>query len=175
MKRLMIASVLAALATLGASAAETVGLGKDWLACPVAEQEGADIAKCIPEGKDWQNGGDKGVSLAGNVMQHKDAKKGNLFQGVFNCWYKKSLDVPAAWQGKSVRLEAKLAWITLVVHVNGQKAGVMYGPDGSFELAPFLKFGQKNEIKVFATNRGWGTGETGVKYWARPDMSMPGA
>ena len=173
MKRLMIASALAALATFGVSAAETIGLGKDWLACPVAEQEGADIAQCIPEGKDWQNGGDKGVSLAGNVMQHKDAKKGNLFQGVFNCWYKKSLDVPAAWQGKSVRLEAKLAWITLVVHVNGQKAGVMYGPDGSFELAPFLKFGQKNEIKVFATNRGWGTGETGIKYWARPDCSMP--
>ena len=162
----MIVPSVAMLLAFGAMAAENQPIGGGWQACPVAEQEGADFSKCIPEGGEW-----KGAALAGKILQHPGAKKGNSKDGVHNCWYKKSVNVPAAWQGKSVRFEVALAWSAMVVYVNGQQAGVAFAPDGSVELAPFLKFGQANEIKVFATNRGWGTGEHGVKYWGRGDYA----
>ena len=139
----------------------------DWSVGPVAEPQGEiDVGKCLPAPSSW---GDKPGSLSGKIVQHSGAAKGNSQGGVYNCWYRKSVDVPADWKGKSVRFECPLAWCALVITVNGKQAGVAYAPDASVELAPLLKYGQKNEIRVFATNRGWGTGELGVRYFARDD------
>ena len=55
-------------------------------------------------------------------------------------------DIPADWEGKSVRYEQKLGFCEIDVLVNGKKAGTAYAPDGSVELAPFLRFGAENEI-----------------------------
>lgn len=143
------------------------GFAADWIVGPVAEPKGeVDVANCLAEPASWN---EKPGSLSGKIVQHKDAAKGSSKDGVYNCWYRKSVDVPADWKGKSVRLEADLNWCDLVVFVNGRKAGVAYDPDGSVELASFLKYGAANEIKLFATNRGWGTGERGVRYWGRGD------
>ena len=49
------------------------------------------------------------------------------------------------------------------------KAGVALHPDGAVELAPFLDYGRPNEIRVFVTNRGYGTGEPGIVYAGRDD------
>ena len=54
--------------------------------------------------------------------------------------------IPAEWKGKSVRYEQKLGFCEVDVMVNGKKAGTAYAPDGSVEIAPFLKFGAENEI-----------------------------
>jgi beta-galactosidase len=145
------------------------GFAADWTIGPVAEPTGkVDVETCISEPSAWN---EKKGALGGKIVQAKGAAQGNSKDGVYNCWYKKSVDVPADWKGRSVRFEADLNWCDLVVFVNGRKAGVAYDPDGSVELASFLTYGAPNEIKVFATNRGWGTGEHGVKYWGRGDMA----
>ncbi len=56
--------------------------------------------------------------------------------------------IPADWKGKSVRYEQRLGFCEVDVIVNGKKAGTAYAPDGTVELAPFLKFGADNEIKT---------------------------
>ena len=53
-------------------------------------------------------------------------------------------DIPAEWKGMSVRYEQKLGFCEIDVLVNGKKAGTAYAPDGSVEIAPFLKFGAEN-------------------------------
>lgn len=54
--------------------------------------------------------------------------------------------IPAEWKGKSVRYEQKLGFCEVDVLVNGKKAGTAYAPDGTVELAPYLRFGGENEI-----------------------------
>jgi hypothetical protein len=54
--------------------------------------------------------------------------------------------IPAEWKGKSVRYEQKLGFCEVDVMVNGKKAGTAYAPDGTVELAPYLRFGVENEI-----------------------------
>jgi hypothetical protein len=55
-------------------------------------------------------------------------------------------DIPAEWKGMSVRYEQKLGFCKVDVMVNGKKAGTAYAPDGTVELAPYLRFGVENEI-----------------------------
>ena len=162
MKKLVI-TALAAMATFVLGAAETVKFG-NWSVLPVKAKEGADIKKCLPEEGEWKAGG-----LGGKIALAAGAKGGNLIDGDFNAWYKTTFDVPAGWKGKSVRWTQQLNFCALVIFVNGKEAGVAHFPDGDVELAPFLKYGAPNEIKVFATNRGYGTGEGPIMYRGRGD------
>ena len=64
--------------------------------------------------------------------------------------YTKTIDVPAEWAEKRVYLQFEGAYMNARVFVNGEFAG--QGTNGYTEfavlLSDFLRFGQKNEIKV---------------------------
>lgn len=70
------------------------------------------------------------------------------------CWYARSLDVPAAWQGKRVFIRFEAASIVAQVYLNGQLLGAHRGAFTAFcfELTPQLKFGQANELRVRVDN-----------------------
>lgn len=162
----LIALSLSSLAPWGIHAAETVDITSAWQVMAVKAEAADKLEKVLPEKGEWKDG-----ALQGKIPLATGAKGGNLIDGEYNAWYKKSVDIPAAWKGKSVRYEQDLNFCSAVVFVNGKEAGVAYFPDGTVELSPYLKFGVANEIKVFVTNRGYGTGETGIQYRGRGDWS----
>ena len=167
MKRILIAAALAALAAAPAYAADPIDITKDWQAMPVRAAENADVSKVLPEKGDWKDG----AALEKKIPLAEGAKAGNNLQGEFNAWYRRSVEIPKEWLAGSVRFEQSLNYCDLVVFVNGKKAGVAFHPDGAVELAPFLRAG-KNEIKVFATNRSFGTGEKRIAYQGRDEALL---
>jgi len=150
-----------------ALAAEPLDITKDWQAMPVRAAENADVSKVLPEKGDWKDG----AALEKKIPLAEGAKAGNNLQGEFNAWYRRSVEIPKEWLAGSVRFEQQLNYCDLVVFVNGKKAGVAFHPDGAVELAPFLRAG-KNEIKVFATNRSFGTGEKRIAYQGRDEALL---
>ena len=150
-----------------ALAAEPLDVTKDWQALPVKAPDKADVAKVLPEKGAWTDG----AALSGKIPLAEGAKGGNNLQGEFNAWYRRSVEIPKEWFAGSVRFEQQLNYCDLVVFVNGKKAGVAFHPDGAVELAPFLRAG-KNEIKVFATNRSFGTGEKRIAYQGRDEALL---
>ena len=185
MKRL--ASILILAVTAPAWALVSVDVTNGWLKQPVATKGVADRSAVIPPKEDsgiketvdpdeiditpsfsldaWQKGG----KLAGKPDRAKGEPGGDNEKAAYACWFRRTLDVPAAWRGRSIRYEQQLNWCDAVVFVNGKKAGVALHPDGAVELAPFLDFGKPNEIRIFVTNRGYGTGEPGIVYAGRDD------
>ena len=163
MKRILLSLFLSS----AACAAETLDVTKDWQAMPVRAGEGADVAKVLPEKGAWTDG----AALAGKIPLAEGAKNGNNLDGEFNAWYRREVEIPKEWLAGSVRFEQSLNYCDLVVFVNGKKAGVAFHPDGAVELAPFLRAG-KNEIKVFATNRSFGTGEKKIAYHGRDEALL---
>ncbi|MBQ3809734.1 MAG: hypothetical protein II839_02825, partial [Kiritimatiellae bacterium] len=168
MKRILLAAAFAAFAASPARALVSTNITDGWLKQPVATKGVADKSEVIAPSEEpdaWKEGG----KLAGKPDRAKGEPGGNNEQAAYACWFKRTLDVPAAWRGLSVRYEQQLNWCDAVVFVNGKKAGVALHPDGAVELAPFLDFGKPNEIRVFVTNRGYGTGEPGIVYAGRDD------
>ena len=163
MKRILLSLFLAS----AACAAETLHITKDWRAMPVKAAANADVAKVLPEKGAWTDG----AALAGKIPLAEGAKNGNNLDGEFNAWYRREVEIPKEWLAGSVRFEQSLNYCDLVVFVNGKKAGVAFHPDGAVELAPFLRAG-KNEIKVFATNRSFGTGEKKIAYHGRDEALL---
>ena len=158
-----------ALAALSLHGANELNIVKDWQLMPVKEGPGAIVSKVLPENGEWKDGG----ALSGKVPLAEGAQGGNNLDGHFNAWYRRTVEIPKEWLAGSVRFEQRLNYMDLVVFVNGKKAGVAFHPAGSVELAPYLKAGQ-NEIKVFATNRSFGTGEKRIAYHGR-DEGLLGA
>ena len=116
----------------------------------------------------------KPLSLSGLVplaTVRKGREPANAYNDTYACWYKKSVDVPADWKGSLVTLEQEIGGIELVVFVNGKRAGVMLAPQGFVDVSSVLEYGQTNEIRLFATNKGLGTGTPGVRYRGRDDMA----
>ena len=153
---------------LSAGALETLDVTDGWLVQPVRTKGVEDKSAAIPPDEApeaWQEGG----RLAKKPPIAKGERTGDNEKAAYACWFKRTVDVPADWKGRSVRYEQQLNWCDAVVFVNGRKAGVALHPDGAVELAPFLDFGRPNEIRVFVTNRGYGTGEPGIVYAGRDD------
>ena len=71
-------------------------------------------------------------------------------------WYRKSLDLPAADQGKAIYLDFDGAMSRPKVFVNGQLAGEWAYGYNSFriDITPFVKFGAANTIAVRLDNPG---------------------
>ena len=157
--------LLAAASSWVARAEPVPGLADGWSVMAVKAPDGAKLDKVLPENGAWKDG----QKLRGRIPQAPGARQGNNVQGEYNAWYRKTIDIPGDWKGRSVRLEQDLTCIHYVVFVNGKQAGVGFFPDGSVELAPFLTFGAPNEIKIFATNGGYGTGEGPIAYFGRGD------
>ena len=182
---LLSAALVAAFAATPVWALETIDVTDGWLKQPVSTKGVSDKTEVIPPKEDpakpkasdddgprtslkpeaWTKGG----KLAGRPDRAPGERGGNNEQAVYACWFKRTLDVPASWRGRSVRFEQQLNWCDAVVFVNGKKAGVALHPDGAVELAPYLDYGEPNELRVFVTNKGYGTGEPGIVYVGRDD------
>lgn len=69
-------------------------------------------------------------------------------------WYRRSVVIPSAWQGKRVYLKMDAASKASVVYVNGKKAGEHIGgyTAAVFDLTPFLTFGASNVLAVQVDN-----------------------
>ena len=136
---------------------EEVDVTKDWQVQPVVSKGVKDKSKCIPAVEDeklWKQG-----DMTKHPPRAKGEKGGHNQQADNNCWYRRTLDAPASWKGRSVSFEVPLNCIDAVVFVNGKQAGVIYHPGGSVELAHVLDCGKSNRLEVFVTNRAFGTGE----------------
>ena len=168
MRPFLLAFLLTLFAVAPAGALETLDVTDGWLVQPVRTKGVEDRSAAIPPDEApeaWQEGG----RLAKKPPVAKGERTGDNEKAAYACWFKRTVDVPADWKGRSVRFEQQLNWCAAVVFVNGKKAGVALHPDGAVELAPFLDFGRPNEIRVFVTNRGYGTGEPGIVYAGRDD------
>ena len=102
---------------------------------------------------------------------HKGAEPADAYNDTYACWFRKTVRVPADWQGALVTLEQEIGGVEVVVFVNGKRCGTMLPPIGFVDLSKVLEFGKDNEIRLFATNRGLGTGTAGVRYRARDDIA----
>ena len=78
--------------------------------------------------------------------------KGGYYRGT--CWYARSLDVPAEWQGKRVFIRFEAASIVAKTYLNGELLGEHRGAFTAFcyELTPHLRFGMKNDLRVQVDN-----------------------
>ena len=142
-----------------------------WLVQPVAIPENHPLDKVIPFDDDddaWKPG-----AFERNPPQAEGATPGNRIVGDYACWYKKSFAVPADWKGKSVALDFQLLGMNAVVRVNGKDAGVALHPKASVEISRLVNYGGDNELLVFLSNRGYGSGEGPVAYWGRDDQGWP--
>lgn len=71
-------------------------------------------------------------------------------------WYEKSVEVPAAWKGKRVRLRFDAVYRDMVCYVNGEEAGRNIGSGFtpvSFDVTSLLRYGVDNRIVVAVSNR----------------------
>ena len=80
--------------------------------------------------------------------------KSGYYRGA--CWYAKSLDIPAGWQGKRVFIRFEAASLVSKTYLNGQLLGEHRGGFTAFcyELTPLLHFGAANDLRVQVDNSG---------------------
>ncbi len=78
--------------------------------------------------------------------------KNGYYQGA--CWYARSLDIPAAWQGRRIFIRFEAASLVAKVYLNGQLLGEHRGGFTAFcyELTPSLHYGSANELRVQLDN-----------------------
>ena len=73
---------------------------------------------------------------------------------VGNAWYKKTVMVPATWQGEHIYLYLERPHIETTVYVNGQRAGhqLSLSTPHQYDITPYVKAGKNNEIVVCVYN-----------------------
>ena len=78
--------------------------------------------------------------------------KNGYYRGA--CWYEKSLDIPADWQGKRVFIRFEAASLVSKAYLNGQLLGEHRGGFTAFcyELTPLLHFGAANDLRIQVDN-----------------------
>src|SRR5216683_1328903 len=66
-------------------------------------------------------------------------------------WYRRTLDVPIAWQHSAVRIEFEAVFHTAMVWINGRLAGE-HARKGyaafTFDITQFLRWGRPNTVAV---------------------------
>ncbi len=69
-------------------------------------------------------------------------------------WYRRQLEVPAAWQGRQITLEVGRVVMEARVYVNGREVHHHLGHSTSWEvsLGPHLAFSQSNELVIAVDN-----------------------
>ena len=69
-------------------------------------------------------------------------------------WYRRSVDIPADWEGRRVEFTCDSANYRTVLYVNGERAGVHEGGYTPFSIAihRFLKFGETNKLAISVDN-----------------------
>ena len=149
-KPMLLVSSILLLGCASALKAERVNadLAKDWKFI----KQDVDPAATT---KDWEpvtiphtwNNLDAQQGALGNPMI-----AGGYFRGA--CWYARTLDVPAAWEGKRVFIRFEAASIVADVYLNGETIGTHRCAFTAFcfELTPHLRFGRTNELRVRVDN-----------------------
>ena len=89
-------------------------------------------------------------------------------------WYRKQIDVPAAWKGRQITLQVGRVVMEACVYMNGCEVYHHLGHSTNWEvaLAPHLKYGQANELVIAVNNtradrlgcaiRGWKGRSAGI-------------
>lgn len=110
----------------------------------------------------WQTLDQAGIdgSIPGCVEEYFGEGK-NTFRYHGVSWFTKTVDIPADWVGKTVRILVEKARLRAEIYVNGKLAGydIVAETPFEFEIQKHLKFGAKNQIAIRLTNpggsRGW--------------------
>jgi len=136
------------LASKGMAARAAIDLASDWKFI----KQDMNVATTA---NDWDT-----VTIP-HTWNNLDAQKGvrdnpTILGGYFRGagWYARTLDVPAAWQGKRAFIRFEAASIVADVYLNGESIGEHRGAFTAFcfELTSHLKFGQANELRVRVDN-----------------------
>ncbi len=71
-------------------------------------------------------------------------------------WFMSEVEIPAAWKGRTVRLQVEQARLRCELYVNGKLAGydLVAETPFAFEVSKFLEYGRKNRIAFRLTNPG---------------------
>ena len=90
------------------------------------------------------------------IFAHGDATW--LYHGV--SWFSRTIDVPLAWRGKTVRLGIARAHLRVEIYVNHQLAGYDLCCESpcSFDLTSYLRLGSLNQLDIRVTNPGGSRG-----------------
>lgn len=86
----------------------------------------------------------------------KNADRPSVGSAQYNCWYERTVKVPAEWKGRFVAFALDLHACNAVVFVNGKKAGVLLAPSGFVDLSAFLDYGKENTLRLFVNQGGFG-------------------
>ncbi len=114
------------------SAGGRVSLCGDWLFRPGSEPNWTTVR--VPH--TWQ------------VMPGLEGYRGQA-------WYTRDVDIPAAWQGHTVRIEFEAVFHSAWLSVNGRPAGEHLGKGYTafrLDITRFLRFGARNTIAVKVDN-----------------------
>jgi len=82
-------------------------------------------------------------------------------------WYRKTLDVPAEWEGRQVVLHSAYVVAEAKVYVNGRKVFLHQGQCTAWEvnLSKDLAYGKPNEIQIAVDNTAYSSGGMRVRGW----------
>lgn len=76
-------------------------------------------------------------------------------------WFWKTVDIPADWAGKTVKIQVEKARMRAEIYINEKLAGydIVAETPFAFDISPYLHYGQSNKIAIRITNpggeRGW--------------------
>lgn len=118
----------------------------------------------------WEVPSRQGIAAATPTCVEQLFAKGDpgyQYHGV--SWFVKTVNIPAGWQGKTVRLDIARARLRLEVFVNRKLAGydLCLESPCAFELTKFIEPGKPNELAVRITNPGGSRGfdDTRMTRW----------
>lgn len=66
-----------------------------------------------------------------------------------NAWYRRTVDIPANWQGRKIEVELTSIQAITLVYVNGKQAGGCYFPAGKVDITSLVKPGQRCELILY--------------------------
>ena len=136
---------------------ELVSLNGMWQFAPMLENS----EKIVPENSEtWANFIVPGHWRGGNItnfIHTNDGKRVTNFMEtpiseIATAWYKRTLDIPADWQGRKVNLYIGRVDMTADIYINGKRVG---GTENlsttrslNLDIAKFLKYGAVNEFAI---------------------------
>jgi beta-galactosidase len=117
-----------------------------------------DVALTAPV-DDWQpvtiphTWNTRDADAGGDALKKTDPHyKYGYYRGA--CWYERTLQIPASWQGKRVFIRFEAASLVARTYINGTLLGEHRGGFTAFcyEITPYLHFGAANELRVQVDN-----------------------
>jgi len=93
-------------------------------------------------------------SIEGEILPKNPTKGAGGYFPAGIGWYRKTITVPQAWQGKKISIYFEGVYMNSKVFINGKSLGVHpYGYTSfCYDLTPYLNFGKENVIAVRVDN-----------------------